>query len=124
MWNLLKPEGQLTGPAIPYYIDVRDLAKAHVLAITHSAPTSKVGRKRLVISSPHALDWEKAINIVKEERQQLADRVIKKTPYKFPPRAIIDLGRVKEVLGMKAEDFHTFEAVRKSMVNECMHANE
>ncbi|KAK7053186.1 hypothetical protein VNI00_003805 [Paramarasmius palmivorus] len=118
MWNLLKPEGQFGG--IPYYIDVRDLAKAHVRAITHSAPTSKVGRKRLVFSSPHTLDWEKAVNIVKENRPQLADRVIKKSPYKFPPRPAIDFGRVEEVLGMKPEDFRTFEETILDSIDNCL----
>ncbi|EEB93817.1 hypothetical protein MPER_07483, partial [Moniliophthora perniciosa FA553] len=44
-WNLIKPDGAFT--LFPGHADVRDVAKAHLGAITHPVPTSQIGRKRL-----------------------------------------------------------------------------
>ncbi|KAK7053200.1 hypothetical protein VNI00_003819 [Paramarasmius palmivorus] len=120
MWHLLKPDGKFGQVMVPLYVDVRDLAKAHVLATTHSAPTSTVGRKRLVLVSPHAADWTKAVNVIKERRPELADRVIKRNPPKFPPLFPVDFARVEEVLGMKLSDFRTFEETIIDSVDNCV----
>ncbi|KAG6847100.1 hypothetical protein H0H93_010088, partial [Arthromyces matolae] len=55
IYRLLTPEGDF--PLSFPQIDVRDIAHAHVLALT-SPPTltSSVGRKRILIASPHGFD--------------------------------------------------------------------
>lgn len=51
IYRLLTPDGVF--PTFASYIDVRDVARAHVAALT-AKPESVVGRKRIVMSSPHA----------------------------------------------------------------------
>ncbi|KAK7053251.1 hypothetical protein VNI00_003877 [Paramarasmius palmivorus] len=107
-WNLIKPDGVFT--AFPGYVDVRDVAKAHIRAITHSVPTSQVGRKRLIFPSPRDFSWASAIEILKEKRPALKERLIKATPSSQSMRhPQIDYNRIEEVLSIREEDFHTFE---------------
>ncbi|KAK7053253.1 hypothetical protein VNI00_003879 [Paramarasmius palmivorus] len=107
IWNLIKPNGRFTSSS--GYVDVRDVAKALILAITHSVPTSRIGRKRLVFVSPHAFDWPRSVEILREKRPTLKDRLIKATPSKPVERPYVDFSRIAEVLDMKKEDFYSFE---------------
>ncbi|ESK92027.1 nad dependent epimerase [Moniliophthora roreri MCA 2997] len=107
-WNLIKPDGAFT--LFPVYADVRDVAKAHLRAITHPVPTSRVGRKRLVFVSPEAFDWASAVEILRTKRPALKERLIKATPsvqLLSPPP--VDFKRIEDVLGIKAGDLYTFE---------------
>nr|GAT45246.1 predicted protein [Mycena chlorophos] len=52
LYNVLFRDGQYI-PIATRYIDVRDVAAAHIAALS-SPPTSQVGRKRMIISSPSA----------------------------------------------------------------------
>ncbi|KAG6839461.1 hypothetical protein C0991_002343, partial [Blastosporella zonata] len=47
--------------------DVRDIAHAHVLAL-NSPPTSAVGRKRILIASPHHFHPKATIELIAESR--------------------------------------------------------
>ncbi|KAF8828467.1 hypothetical protein HHX47_DHR3000261 [Lentinula edodes] len=103
IYKFLTPEG--TFPAYPLYLDVRDAAKAHLLALD-SAPTSQVGRKRIMISSPHEVVFANIISTINAKRPELKDRLIKTPPREFPyTRLDVDLKRLEEVLKMKVEDF-------------------
>ncbi|KAJ7573658.1 hypothetical protein C8J56DRAFT_981825 [Mycena floridula] len=105
--NLIIPDGTL--PWNNFYVDIRDIAKAHVLSL-ESPPTSLVGRKRLVISSPHGITWEWALQYIEEMRPELKDRLNKNQPPPgTPDRLPTDFNRIEEVIGMKKEDFHTVE---------------
>ncbi|KIK69245.1 hypothetical protein GYMLUDRAFT_188807 [Collybiopsis luxurians FD-317 M1] len=104
LWKLLSPQGVF--PAHPLYIDIRDIAKAHILAID-SQPTSKVGRKRMIISSTHEVDYAEIVKTIREKRPELTDRLItseyKPTiPFKRLP---YNQKRLEEVIGMKPSDF-------------------
>lgn len=94
------------------YIDVRDVAQAHVRAL-NSRPTSEVGRKRIIFSSPYGWSFQKTVDFIAEQRPALKDRLITATPqaqeFDILP---MDFGRVEEVLGLKVSDFHTIEEVR------------
>ncbi|KAJ3847247.1 hypothetical protein EV368DRAFT_87941 [Lentinula lateritia] len=103
IYKFLTPEG--TFPAYPLYLDVRDAAKAHLLALD-SAPTSQVGRKRIIISSPHEVVFADIIRTINAKRPELKDRLIKTPPREFPYKRLdVDLKRLEEVLKMKVEDF-------------------
>ncbi|KAK7047382.1 hypothetical protein VNI00_006613 [Paramarasmius palmivorus] len=108
-WNLIKPDGQFS--VFPGYVDVRDVANAHIRAITHSVPTSQAGRKRLVFSSPHHdWNWASAVGILKEKRPELKERLIKATPSSQSIKHITtDFKRIEEVLSIREDDFLTFE---------------
>jgi nucleoside-diphosphate-sugar epimerase len=88
------------------YADVRDVARAHVLALT-APPTSSVGRKRIIFSSPYGSDFQGSVALIAAKRPELKDRLVdvdKAPRYPFT-QLPIDFGRVEEVLGMKKEDF-------------------
>ncbi|KAJ3876431.1 hypothetical protein F5051DRAFT_411508 [Lentinula edodes] len=103
IYKFLAPEG--TFPAYPLYLDVRDAAKAHLLALD-SAPTSQVGRKRIIISSPHEVVFADIISTINAKRPELKDRLIKTPPREFPYKRLdVDLKRLEEVLKMRVEDF-------------------
>lgn len=97
LWGLLTPEGAL--PALAF-VDVRDVAKAHVRAL--KAPsTSQVGRKRILMSVP-AVQATDLTELIKKERPGLAQRLcleaIENAPHVI---TISDNKRLKDVLGME-----------------------
>ncbi|KAG5638422.1 hypothetical protein H0H81_012753 [Sphagnurus paluster] len=103
IYRFLKPSGPY--PPCPSYTDIRDCAKAHILAL-NSPPTAVVGRKRLVISSPHAYDFKGVLELIAEKRPELKDRLNKEAPPTFTfDRLLVDFKRIEEVVGIKKEDF-------------------
>ncbi|KAF5365333.1 hypothetical protein D9758_005496 [Tetrapyrgos nigripes] len=104
------------------FIDIRDLARAHILALD-SIPQSAVSdkkAKRLAIAAPYPTDWEEAVKYLSQERPELKERLVdfKKTPpiksLKLPephPWELqgIEYGRLEEVLGMKKSQFKSWK---------------
>ncbi|KAJ6583486.1 hypothetical protein DFH09DRAFT_1360124 [Mycena vulgaris] len=107
VYNLLFPDGAFATST--HYIDVRDVAQAHVRALT-SRPTAEVGRKRVLFASPYGWPFQKTLDFIAAQRPALKGRLITATPAVQHFDALpIDFGRVEEVLGMKVSDFHTIE---------------
>ncbi|KAF7362963.1 Epimerase domain-containing protein [Mycena venus] len=107
VYNLLFKDG--VPPYHARYIDVRDVAKAHILAL-NSRSTAEVGRKRIVFSSPHGWPWQKTLDFIAERRPALRERFIAATPEDTAPDVLpMDFKRVEEVLGMKTADFYPIE---------------
>ncbi|KAJ3710859.1 hypothetical protein C8R42DRAFT_690473 [Lentinula raphanica] len=105
IYKLLNPQGAY--PDYPLYIDVRDVAKAHIGALS-SPPASSVsgGRKRIHISSPHDTVFADIIKVINEKRPELKDRLTKTTPPEFPFKKLAyDGKKVEVVCGLKPEDF-------------------
>ena len=81
-------------------VDVRDIARAHVLALF--APPHPAGiDKRLLIESGQ-FTWQEAVGLVRKERPELASRLPPKekddeAPYRT--KAPLDTSLTKEVLG-------------------------
>ncbi|KAJ7616159.1 hypothetical protein DFH06DRAFT_110841 [Mycena polygramma] len=106
-YNLLFSDGVF--PPRTRYIDVRDVAQAHIRALT-SRPTAEIGRKRVIFSSPFGWPFQKTLDFIAEQRPALKERLIKASPPLQPFDVLpMDFGRVEEVLGMKVSDFHTVE---------------
>ncbi|KAF5365213.1 hypothetical protein D9758_005447 [Tetrapyrgos nigripes] len=113
VYGLLEGDkGQL--PPVPGYVDIRDVVRAHILAL-NSIPQSAVSDgklKRLAIVSPIENDWREALKYIAEERPHLKDRLIspKKVPV-FEEHRLkgIDFGRLEEVLGLKKDEFKTWK---------------
>ncbi|RDB17384.1 hypothetical protein Hypma_001850 [Hypsizygus marmoreus] len=107
LYSLLSPSGQY--PPSPGHIDVRDAAKAHVLALS-SPPTATVGRKRIIIASPREFGFKATVDLIAEKRPELKERLIKAPapaqPFKRVP---VNFGRVEEVLGFRQDEFRTIE---------------
>lgn len=93
------------------YVDVRDVAKAHVRALKSPLSSSPgIGRKRLVFGSPYNFDYTEFVQIIKTKRPQFADRLIKAQPQPLSYANMpVDLKRMEQVLGMKKEDYYTVE---------------
>ncbi|KAJ7101480.1 hypothetical protein B0H15DRAFT_412700 [Mycena belliarum] len=107
LYNLLFVDGVF--PSKTRYIDVRDVAQAHLRALK-GRPTAEVGRKRIIISSPHGWPFHQTVNFIAAQRPALKDRLITAKPVPQPFDVLpMDFGRVEEVLGMKIADFHTTE---------------
>ncbi|KAF5366892.1 hypothetical protein D9757_011386 [Collybiopsis confluens] len=107
IYQLLSPQGKF--PDYPLYIDVRDVAKAHILALS-SLPTSSAGRKRLILSSPHEVDFTEIIELIKRKRPELEGRLTKTVPPQFPfKRLPFDIKRVETVIGLKEADYSGLE---------------
>ncbi|KAJ7070392.1 hypothetical protein B0H15DRAFT_114849 [Mycena belliarum] len=108
-YALLFPDGFY--PFWLLHIDVRDVARAHVCALS-SPPTAEVGRKRVVLSSPYGWQAEQLVAYIAEQRPELKSRLL--TAPLPPPLPLVvlpmDFGRVEKILGMKVTDFHTMEA--------------
>lgn len=111
IYNLLFADGAF--PFNTWYIDVRDVALAHIRALS-SPPTAEVGRKRIVFSSPHGWPHQKTLDLIAEQRPALKARLITVNPTVQEGTLDVlpmDFKRVEELLGMKDEDFHPIEAV-------------
>jgi len=118
LYQFLSPPGTGTYPPYAMYIDLRDVANLHIRALS-SPPTSKVGRKRLVVGSPHEWDYHKTLELIKNKVPTLKERLINVRTDNEPPtmemkRIPCDFQRIEEVLGMKTEDFRSFEEVQCS----------
>ena len=103
IYNLINPNG----PALidPSSIDVRDVARASVLAL-RAPPTSKVGRKRFILSA----EWfssADAIAHIEKVHPGLKDRLSEPAKNTGPaPKSNLDTSRAKEVLGLEFIDWH------------------
>ncbi|KAJ7440350.1 hypothetical protein B0H11DRAFT_546985 [Mycena galericulata] len=107
LYNLLFADGIF--PSQTRYIDVRDVAQAHIRAL-NSPPTAEVGRKRLILSSPYGWSLQRTVDYIAAERPALKSRLITGTPELMPFDVIpVDSARVEQVLGMKKSDFYTKE---------------
>lgn len=112
IYRLIIPNG--AWPVSARYADVRDVAKAHVNAL--KSPLSSeagIGRKRFLIGSVDGLDYDRFFQLIKEKRPQLASRLTTVPQPQVPPGGRgypVDFDRVGKILGMKKEDFHTFES--------------
>lgn len=86
------------------------MARAHVAALT-SPSESEVGRKRLLIASPHNLNYKEAVQFIAEKRPELRDRLVnaEKAP-KFPlDRIPLDLERVRAVTGVTVGSYVSWQ---------------
>ncbi|KAJ6535066.1 hypothetical protein B0H19DRAFT_1184847 [Mycena capillaripes] len=106
------------------YIDVRDVAQAHIRAL-NSPPTAEVGRKRVILSSPYGWSFQKTLDFIKEQRPVLKERLITATPQAQPFDVLpMDFGRVEKVLGMKVSDFRTVEETTLDTVDALVQVEE
>ncbi|KAJ7626462.1 hypothetical protein B0H17DRAFT_963425, partial [Mycena rosella] len=107
LYNFLFPDGAF--PSSTPYIDVRDVAQAHIRAL-NAPPTAEVGRKRIIFASPSGWPFRKTVDFIASQRPGLKHRLITAKPVEYPFDVLpMDFGRVEQVLGIKVADFHTTE---------------
>ncbi|KDQ50494.1 hypothetical protein JAAARDRAFT_199897 [Jaapia argillacea MUCL 33604] len=84
-------------------VDVRDVARAHVAALTapdHTDFPNGQDRKRILVAAP-TLDWRVVVQYLGEKRPDVKSRL---PTVEDPPRqlASIDVSRAREVLGFES----------------------
>jgi len=83
----------------PLHVDVRDVARAHVLAL--KVPPSDAVKRFILCSSTFA--WKEAIELIAQARPELKGRlpVITGKERAVPPSATLDTSATAAVLGLK-----------------------
>ncbi|KAH7236512.1 NAD dependent epimerase/dehydratase [Fusarium tricinctum] len=71
LWKIASGESPLPVARVPFWIDVRDLAKAHVEALLRP----ETGGKRYIPASPERFTYGKASHIIREHFDWAADKV-------------------------------------------------
>ncbi|KAM5541060.1 hypothetical protein V8D89_005371 [Ganoderma adspersum] len=102
----------------PFYCNVRDVARAHILALKlPKVPTgADVREKRFIVAGPGVILWADAVKTLLAQRPALKDRLptLENVPPLPGPLSKIDTTRAKDVLGMKeyvGQDETLLEAV-------------
>jgi hypothetical protein len=109
IFQLLTTNGDLAAFPGRGYCDVRDNARAHVLAIK-STPVPPGGRpKRFLIFSPHALDFSQAVKVLASKRPELKHRLTEHPTPKFVSKHVPDAQQLEEGLGLKLGEFYKWE---------------
>ncbi|OSD04728.1 NAD-P-binding protein [Trametes coccinea BRFM310] len=89
----------------PFFCHVRDVARAHVLALKlpKLPDSADVQDKRFIVAGRGAILWPDAVKLLLEKRPQLKDRLptLENAPPLPGPLAKVDTTRAAEVLGMK-----------------------
>ncbi|KAH8114631.1 hypothetical protein DFH11DRAFT_1592236 [Phellopilus nigrolimitatus] len=84
-------------------VDVRDMARAHILAFK-APPTAQVGQKRILVVGPALATWRDVILYLREARPELKSRLARiedKDEGEMETKtAKFDMSRAKEVLGL------------------------
>ncbi|KAF7969871.1 hypothetical protein HWV62_25653 [Athelia sp. TMB] len=106
IYRLLDPAGGFPPCG---FVDVRDLARAHVAAL--AAPRLPALRKRLLIASPYDFNWKDGAAYIAEQRPALKARLFADTS-KAPEHANarFDLSRLEQVTGIKADSLKSWQA--------------
>lgn len=107
IYALLRAENEHY-PSSEGFVDVRDLARAHIAALN---PISSVaGHKRLAIVSPYPSDYRDAIKYLADERPELRDRLAdpSKAPIFASFKLDVDLTPIENVLGIKKDSYKTW----------------
>ncbi len=89
----------------PYYCNVRDVARAHVLALglPKLPADAEIQEKRFIVAGPGAMLWVDAVKMILVERPALKDRLpgLDDVPPLPGPLSTVDTTRAADVLGMK-----------------------
>ena len=88
----------------PYYCNVRDVARAHVLALKlpKLAKDADVQDKRFIVAGPGEILWVDAVKTLLAERPAIKDRLptLENAPPLPGTLSKIDTTRAREVLGL------------------------
>ncbi|KAJ7592594.1 hypothetical protein C8J56DRAFT_928987 [Mycena floridula] len=108
IYALLRPDNTFY-PGSSGVIDVRDVARAHVAALT-SKPSSIVGRKRYTLVAPEVNSYAEALRFISEERPELRSRLADSTlapNYTEIPK--VERENLAEVVGVASDSYKTWK---------------
>ncbi|THU90224.1 NAD(P)-binding protein [Dendrothele bispora CBS 962.96] len=99
------------------YIDVRDLARAHI-ELLHGGTVTPLGAPRLLVVSPHLPKIGEALEIIRTEKPELCDRLVSvehsrpsggKQKQSWPGLPADEgLKRIEEVIGIRREEYRSY----------------
>jgi nucleoside-diphosphate-sugar epimerase len=81
----------------PWVVDVRDVAKAHILAL--GLPHMEVGTKRFLVNSGN-FTWEEGVEHLKKSHPGLIEGPLKGAKDLPGPASHLDTSRAKKILGL------------------------
>ncbi|THU76584.1 NAD(P)-binding protein [Dendrothele bispora CBS 962.96] len=104
---------------LPGYVDLRDVARAHILAINPNLETPQSTGKavpnanRLAVLSPYSNNTHDTLQILSSSRPELKTRLIdeKEAPNQLDGKPVegIEYWRLEEVIGFKKDEFRTWK---------------
>jgi nucleoside-diphosphate-sugar epimerase len=100
LWKVASGE-PLPVARVPFWIDVRDLAEAHVEALLRP----EAGGKRYIPASPELFSYQLAADIMLEEFEWARGKVVKETEQKIDGSHGLDGETVAKELGVKYTSF-------------------
>ncbi|KAJ7572898.1 hypothetical protein C8J56DRAFT_1034549 [Mycena floridula] len=96
------------------YNNVQNIAKVHVLALKSPiSSASKIGRKRLVISSLDPFDYAQSWALIREKRPELAKKLTRVALPNLDKSTLVvpfDAQRVEDVVSFKKENYTGIES--------------
>ncbi|KAJ3842296.1 hypothetical protein F5878DRAFT_530041 [Lentinula raphanica] len=111
---LLRPENKVF-VVYPGWMDVRDIADAHINAVHNKAIDElKPKDRRFILGAPEDHDWKKVIAHVAEARPSIAHRLCSIENAPVFPMQVTDLNRTEKYLGIKTDSYTSFQ---KSIVD-------
>ncbi|KAJ7583880.1 hypothetical protein C8J56DRAFT_893530 [Mycena floridula] len=102
-----------------HLVDVRDVAKAHVLALT--APPANVGKPKRLIVCSKIFTWKETVDMIRERRPELERRL--PGPDAVGPvqtSAPVDMTLTKEVLGLTESDYIPWDITMIDTVDQML----
>lgn len=112
LWKIASGE-PLPIARVPFWIDVRDLAKAHVEALLRP----EAGGKRFIPASPERFSYQLAADIMLDEFEWAKGKVVKETDQKIDQSHGLDGETVTKELGIK---YTTFRETVIDLVSQAM----
>ncbi|KAK1231984.1 hypothetical protein PQX77_004880 [Marasmius sp. AFHP31] len=108
IYHLIVPDGVY--PFTGQHVDVRDAAKAHVLALKSPLASPSKERKQIDFVSPHLINFKQAVSLLAERRPALKDRLIKgEPPISGEESYPCGYERIEQLLGFSRGDFTAVE---------------
>ncbi|TFK62760.1 NAD(P)-binding protein [Pluteus cervinus] len=77
IYHLIDRENTYPPEPVGSYVHVKDIAKAHVAALS-VGPLPDGRRKRFIVAAPKSFTWSEASEIIRSERPELAARTVPK----------------------------------------------
>ncbi|KIK68744.1 hypothetical protein GYMLUDRAFT_36240 [Collybiopsis luxurians FD-317 M1] len=105
---LLRPENKIF-VVYPGWMDVRDIADAHINAVHNKAIDELQPKdRRFILGAPEEHNWRKVIPHIKEARPALADRLCSPENAPIFPMQMTELDRTEKYLGIKKGSYTSF----------------
>ncbi|KAK9452554.1 hypothetical protein V1511DRAFT_507561 [Dipodascopsis uninucleata] len=112
LWSIASGINPLPVSRVPVWIDVRDLAQAHILSLLQR----EAGGKRYVPASPEFFSYQLAADIMREKFPELSDRIALGNPgEEIPASYELDGKTAAAELGFS---YHSFESMIVNSISQ------